>query len=118
MNYVLATGGFLSGGIISNNIGYAQETILNLPLEPLKSDSPRLANQFLSNSGHAIFRVGVNTDCTLRPLDQNNQPIYSNLLAVGDMLGNCDPVRERSIEGIALATGYRAAQIISGADDI
>ena len=48
------------------------------------------------------------------PLNVEGEVIYTNLYAVGGALANCDPIRERSLEGIALTTGFRVAEIIAG----
>jgi glycerol-3-phosphate dehydrogenase len=114
--YVLATGGILGGGIIASNNGYAQESIFGLPVNPPKLPSHRLQNQFLSNEGHPINRAGVSVDLTFHPIDKMNELIYQNLYVVGNSLGSCDPIRERSLEGIALATGFKVGEFIAGSD--
>ena len=94
--------------------GYAQETIFGLPVTPAIHPSQWFHSKFLAPHGHPLFRAGVNTDEEFRPLDNSNKVIYSNLHVVGASLANCDPIRERSLEGIALASGFRVAEIIAG----
>jgi glycerol-3-phosphate dehydrogenase len=112
--YVLATGGILGGGITADINGYAKETVFGLPVKQLDQFSQRYQNQFISNEGHPINRVGVCIDPTFRPINNMNEIIYQNLYAVGGMLGNCDPVLERSLEGISLATGYKVGEAVAG----
>ncbi len=112
--YILATGGILGGGTIVPNNGYAQETIFGLPLAQPAPGKPWLQAQFLSDEGHSIFRAGVTVDESFHPVDNDNRIIFNNLYAVGSVLGNCDPIRERSLEGIALATGYGVAECLAG----
>jgi anaerobic glycerol-3-phosphate dehydrogenase B subunit len=112
--YVLATGGILGGGITADSNGYAQELIFNLPVNPPEQPSQWLRNEFLSNEGHPINRAGVHVDQTFHPVDKINERLFQNLYVVGGTLGNCDPLRERSLEGIALATGYVVGDAIAG----
>ncbi len=111
--YVLATGGILGGGITINN-GYAQETIFGLPVTAPQLANDWLQGKFLETQGHPIFRTGIHTNPEFLPLNVTGEVIYTNLHAVGDALANCDPIRERSLEGIALTTGFRVADIIAG----
>ncbi len=110
--YVLATGGILGGGI-SFNHDYAQETIFNLPLITPQHSTRWFSQRFLDSQGHPIFHKGIQTDAEFQPLDDTGKVIFTNLHAVGACLGNCDPIRERSQEGTALATGFKVAEIIT-----
>ncbi len=112
-NFVLATGGFLGGGFIIDH-GYAQETIFNLQVPVPKHRSTWFNESFLSNQGHAIFSTGILTDSSFMPIECTNHSIYKNLFVAGGALGGCDPIRERSLEGIALATGYKIGQNLVG----
>jgi glycerol-3-phosphate dehydrogenase len=111
--YILATGGILGGGILVNNIGYAQDTVFKIMLDTPKPQSDGFHSEFLASSGHPIFRVGVHTDAEFHPLDDAGNIVYTNLHAIGNTLAYCDPVRERSVEGIALVSGYRVAELIT-----
>jgi glycerol-3-phosphate dehydrogenase len=111
--YVLATGGILGGGTFIQNTGYTQETIFNLQGTELENSSSPLSTHFIDNPGQPIFRTGIQVDLHLRPSQAKDGNNYSNLYVVGNALANCDAIRERSLEGVALATGYRVAQIIS-----
>jgi glycerol-3-phosphate dehydrogenase len=110
--YILATGGILGSGIIAENNGYAQETIFGLPLVPVEQGKPMLNPRFLASQGHPLFSIGVVVDKSFHPLNNEKKVIFDNLFAIGGSLGNCDPIRERSLEGIALATGYSAVEEI------
>jgi len=54
----------------------------------------------------------VATDAELRPLDADSQRVYDNVLVAGATLAGAEPWREKSGDGISLATGYRAAELI------
>ena len=108
-NYLLATGGILGGGIYADRRGRVKETVFDLPLTAPQARSHWLRPLFLDKRGHPIFQAGVSVNHHFRPLDQSGAPVYDNLWAAGSSLAHTDPIRERSREGIAIATGYAAA---------
>ena len=109
-DYVVATGGILGGGIITNEDGYAQEPIFGLPVTTPDSRSQWFKNEFLSEGSHPIYKSGYVLNLAFHPVDNLNEVIYQNLYAIGSAIGNCDPIRERSLEGIALATGFKVGE--------
>jgi glycerol-3-phosphate dehydrogenase subunit B len=110
--FILATGGFLGGGItMPGHSDDPYETALGLPIL-IQENLPRFQPKFLALQGHPIYHTGVQVNSDLQPVDENGLVIYENLYAVGGTLANCDPVRERSLEGIAIATGYTAGQMV------
>ena len=113
-SFVLATGGILGGGIFADNNGYAYETIFGLPINTPHYPSQWFNREFLGAAGHPINRIGIGVDSAFQPMDSSNRVIFQNLFAVGGTLGNCDPIRERSLEGIALVTGYKVGESIAG----
>ncbi|MEW6402552.1 MAG: anaerobic glycerol-3-phosphate dehydrogenase subunit GlpA [Chloroflexota bacterium] len=102
--FILATGGFLGDGLKMSYHGYAHETILDLPLEALPQNHDKFRLSFLHPEGQPLFRSGVRVDANLRAG-------YRNLSVVGSALAG-DFLRERSLEGVALASGYAAGQSI------
>ena len=108
-NYLLATGGILGGGIYADRCGRVKETVFDLPLTAPQARSHWLRPLFLDKRGHPIFQAGVSVNHHFRPLDEAGAPVYDNLWAAGSSLAHTDPIRERSREGIAIATGYAAA---------
>lgn len=108
-NYLLATGGILGGGIYADRCGRVKETVFDLPLTAPQVRSHWLRPLFLDKRGHPIFQAGVSVNHHFSPLDQSGAPFYDNLWAAGSILAHTDPIRERSREGIAIATGYAAA---------
>jgi len=117
-DYVLATGGILGGGIFTNEDGNAHEPIFGLPISLPESRTQWFQNEFLSKGSHPVFKSGLRVNPAFHPVDKINEVIYQNLYAVGGAIGNCDPIRERSLEGIALATGFTVAEIISASETI
>ncbi len=111
--FILATGGILGGGISVADNAYAQETVFDLQVTTPEHRFDWFQPEFLAPQGHPIFRIGVSTDAEFCPLDDTGGIIYFNLHVVGNALANCDPLRERSLEGIALASGFRVAELIA-----
>jgi glycerol-3-phosphate dehydrogenase subunit B len=105
---VLATGGFASGGLELDSRWTARETALGLPVAgvPAPGDERFSPGYF---DDHPIARAGVAVDAELRPAG------HENVLVAGATLAGAEPWREKSGDGISLATGYRAAELVLGA---
>ncbi|MDR3543745.1 MAG: FAD-binding protein [Desulfosporosinus sp.] len=107
--FILATGGLLGGGI---KVGMARKSIregvFDLPLfVPEEWSEP----QFLAPQPFA--QIGVETDQFLRPLDPaNGQVVWDNVHVVGRMLAHWDPWTQRCGGGVAVTSGYAAAELI------
>lgn len=106
-NFVLATGGILGGGILATYEGIVKDTICNLPVPALPDRKNWLNPQFLSENAHPIFQTGLEIGRDFRPTGPQGKPFFDNLYAVGTTLAGADYLRERSFEGVALATGYK-----------
>ena len=102
--FVLASGGFASGGIELDSHWVTHERVLGLPLRGVPAEGePRFVGRYLDEQ--PIARVGVAVDSDLRAEGAEN------VLVAGAALPGAIPWREGSGEGIALASGYRAAQV-------
>ena len=106
--FVLATGGILGGGITTTYTGDMREVVFGLPVNAPTDRMAWLHRDFLDARGHPIFRAGLQVDTAFRPL-ADGAPRYANVHAIGTTLDACEPLRERSFEGIALATGFAVA---------
>jgi glycerol-3-phosphate dehydrogenase subunit B len=102
--FVLATGGFASGGIAVGSDWVTRETALGLPLRGVPNPGePRFVSDYLAEQPMA--RVGVAVDGSLRGEGAEN------VFVAGAALPGAVPWREGSGEGIALASGHRAAEV-------
>lgn len=103
--FVLASGGFGSGGIELDSRWAAHERALGLPLRGLpEPGEPRFVGDYLADQPMA--RVGVAVDGELRAEGADN------VVVAGAALPGAVPWREGSGEGIALASGSHAAQLV------
>jgi len=102
---VLATGGFASGGLELDSRWTARETALGLPVAgvPAPGEERFRAGYF---EEHPIARAGVAVGSDLRPEG------HENVLVAGATLAGAEPWREKSGDGISLATGHRAAELV------
>ena len=106
--FVLASGGFASGGIELDSHWLTHERVLGLPLAGVPGPGEaRFVSDYLSDQPMA--RVGVAIDADLHAHG------VANVLVAGAALPGAEPWREGSGEGLALSSGYRAAQVIEAA---
>lgn len=104
--FILATGGILGGGINSDHTGRVWEVVFNLPVAAPRERAHWFRARFFEPTGHPIFRVGVSVNRAFQPIDAHGARVYANVWAAGNVLAHCDSIRERSLEGVALATAY------------
>lgn len=109
-SFVLATGGFASGGFELDSAGTVRESVLGLPVAGVP---PRGEPRFLPGyfDRHPLARAGLDVDERMRPLGADG-PVHANLYAAGAALAGAEPWREASGNGISVATGFAAAESI------
>ncbi|MRI32711.1 anaerobic glycerol-3-phosphate dehydrogenase subunit B [Endozoicomonas sp. OPT23] len=106
---ILASGSFMSGGLVADR-NRIRESIFGLDVNT-DSDRPQWANQkFLNGKAHAFTGFGVVVDQYMRPRKDNET--VENLYCIGSVLGHAQPVEEGSAGGIAISTGWAAAERI------
>jgi len=107
---VLATGGLSAGGIVVDVSGAASEPALGLPVHAPGPGQEGFLPGYLDE--HPMETAGLRVDNRLRPVGPDGEPVYPNVYAAGAVIGGARPWREKSGEGIALTTGYLAAEEI------
>jgi glycerol-3-phosphate dehydrogenase subunit B len=107
---VLATGGFAAGGIELDSYGALHEKVFDLPVVGPPEGTPRLSARHLDHQ--PLMASGVAVDSTCRPVGPDGNVVWPNLHAAGASIAGAEPWREKSGEGIAIATAYRAARTI------
>ena len=109
---VLATGGFASGGLELDSRWTARETALGLPVTGVPGPGEeRFRPDYFDDQPIGARRRGGRTR-ELRPVDAAGERVFENVLVAGATLAGAEPWREKSGDGISLATGYRAAELI------
>jgi glycerol-3-phosphate dehydrogenase subunit B len=108
--FVLATGGVSTGGIAMDSRWSLTEPVLGLPVEHVPpAESARFVPEYFA--GQPMARVGVAIDGDCRPL-RDGAPVYDNVFVAGATIAGAEPWREKSGNGLSLASGWRAAQSI------
>jgi len=111
--FVLATGGVGGGGILACPDGALRETVFDLPVEGPHDRTEWFRASFLESEPQPISLVGVRTNERLQALLEDGTPL-DNLFVTASNLPGWDPTREKSGEGVALATGWKAAREAQG----
>ena len=109
---ILATGGIAGGGIVADNAGHLEEMVLGLAVEAPERSNWLSADAF-DPAGHPLEAAGIRTDKDLRPLDSSAKPAFENVKVVGTMLAGQRYMRERCRDGVAIASGWRAARVLT-----
>jgi glycerol-3-phosphate dehydrogenase subunit B len=108
---VLATGGVASGGVELDSRWRAREKVLGLPLHGAPGPGePRFSPGYFDE--HPFSAVGVAVDDGLRPVEAGAGRVCENVLVAGATLAGSRPWKEKSGDGLSLASGHRAAEII------
>jgi glycerol-3-phosphate dehydrogenase subunit B len=103
--FVLATGGFASGGLEVGSDWVAREPALGLALRGVPDPgAPRFVADYFAEQ--PLARAGLAVDGELRAEG------VENVLVAGASLPGAIPWREGSGEGIALTSGHRAAELV------
>lgn len=106
VSFVLASGGILGGGTWVEPPGQPQETIFDLPFSDGIEAGQPVEPDFFYPYGHPVFRVGVRVNHDFQPLNLHGERVIENLYVAGGALGGYDPILERSLEGVALVSGF------------
>lgn len=106
---VFAPGGFESGAVDVDSYGVIREPVFDLPLAHVPDD-PFVSADYWAD--HPLFRAGVAVDTAMRPVDSHGNEVFDNLVVAGGIIGGASRWREKSGEGIAIATAVRAADTI------
>jgi glycerol-3-phosphate dehydrogenase subunit B len=108
---VVATGGFASGGVELDSFWAGRETALGLPVSGVPDPgSERFRPAYFDE--HPMGRAGVAVDGEQRPVTRAGVRVFDNVLVAGATLAGAEPWREKSGDGLSVATGYRAAGLI------
>jgi len=108
---ILATGGFLNGGLVAEFDGKIRESVFGLPVPAPAKRSEWTSELFLGP--HPFARFGLRVNKNMQPLDANGRPAASNLRAIGSIIAGADRLSEGSREGIELATAWRAVETVA-----
>lgn len=121
-NVIYAAGGLESGAIERDSYGTLSEKVFDLPIFTRQDGTPvtdtsNLVNPDFWGESQPLFTCGLAVDKHMRALDADGAPVWDNLYAAGSMVAGALRAREKSGEGIALASAAAAVDaILSRAD--
>jgi glycerol-3-phosphate dehydrogenase subunit B len=109
--FVLATGGFSSGGLEMDSHGHVRESVFGLPVAGVPGpEEPRFDSDYWKS--HPMGGAGIAVNGRGMPVDGGGEVLFDNLYAAGATLAGAEPWLEKSGDGISLTTGIRAAEAI------
>ncbi len=106
---ILATGRFLSGGLVAQRDGI-REPRMQIPVTQPDSRDQWYGEEYLDRRGHAINRAGVNVDGAFQPIDAAGRRVHPRLFAAGTILAGQDWVLQRSGAAVSIASAYGAVR--------
>lgn len=110
-SFVLASGGIATGGLEMDSFGPVRETVFGLPVAGVpETGKARFSPGYFDPQ--PLARAGVAVDDRLRPVSADGGAVYENLYAAGAILAGAVPWKEKSGDGISLATGFAASSNI------
>lgn len=113
-NVLLASGRFLSGGLVADQY-QVHESLMRLPVKQPESRDGWFSEDYFDPRGHAVNRAGLLVNDLMQVVDSQQQLIDRRLFAAGIVLANQDWVRQRCGAGLAIATAYKAINVLDQA---
>ncbi len=104
--FILATGSFFSQGLQANH-QQILEPIFGLDVAPYHQRESWHQDDFFTAQSHPFLEMGVLTNHKLNP--SIKQHTVSNLFCAGAILAHYNPISEGSGGGVAVCTGFHAA---------
>lgn len=108
---VYAAGGLDSGAFVLDSYGTLSDTVFDLPIFPSTKYEDLVTGDYWG-APQPLFAAGLKVDSDMRPVGQDDRPVYSNLYAAGGVIGGAHRHEEKSGEGIALGSAAQAVAAI------
>ncbi len=106
---MLASGGFLHGGLEAIQEHEVREPIFQLPIS-FPEDRALWTNPSPFNP-QPYAELGVRVDEQQRPLDLRGRVMFENLFAIGGILAGSDRTYEGTRQGVDLGSAYKAVDV-------
>lgn len=110
-SFILASGGFYGGGLLAEP-GQALEPVFNLPIAAPASQEDWSHFQLFSNEAQPFEKIGIAVDASMRPVNAEGKVLLDNVFIAGRNLCGYDFCFEKSGNGVAMASGYKAAMSV------
>ncbi len=103
-SYILATGGIAGGGIVVEQ-EEMRESVFGIPVA-----AGDLTGERFRGRGQGYAKSGIRVNREMRPVGPDGKVVYENVFCAGRTLAGYDPFIECDGAGVAIVTGYQAAQ--------
>ena len=107
--FVLATGSFFSQGLKAS-ADSMEEPIFGLDMDQTASRTDWYNSAFFSPQSHPFLSMGVKTTAQLQAIKSGH--VIDNFYCAGAILSGYNPVLEGSGSGVAISSGFHAAESI------
>ncbi len=114
--FILATGKFIGGGLVGDENGIRETTFDLMTVTGSYYSAENLQPSNATNrisitpEGQPVYSAGLTVDPNFRPINEEGVEWARNLYAAGSVLAGYNYSVEKSGLGVALTTGFSAAQ--------
>lgn len=108
-HFLLATGSFFSKGLKAN-FNSMEEPVFGLDLKQSPSRVGWFNKDFFNPKSHPFLNMGVKVNRNFQALKSNQ--VIENLYCAGAVLSGYNPINEGCGSGVAISTGFHAAESI------
>lgn len=113
--FILANGGLYGGGLQAEP-GRIVEPVFGLSVAVPAGQEDWSNAQLFSDQKQLFAQLGICVDETMRPQGPDGATVLSNVHVAGRNLGGYDFCFEKSGNGVALASAYKAAMSLQGSE--
>lgn len=110
--FILASGGFYGGGFTADQENVT-EVVFNLPIVAPATVEEWTNAKMFSDQKQPFAMIGLATNDQLQPIDAAGKVIYPNVRVIGRSMAGYDFCFEKSGNGVAIASAYKAASLIA-----
>ncbi|MUK36566.1 glycerol-3-phosphate dehydrogenase subunit GlpB [Aliivibrio fischeri] len=107
--FVLATGSFFSQGLKAN-VDSMIEPIFGLDIAQSDKRTDWYSHDFFSTQSHPFLSMGIKTTANFQAIKSGH--VIDNLYCAGAILSGYNPILEGSGSGVAISSGFHAAESI------
>jgi len=106
-NFILASGSFFSNGLVAD-LHTVKEPIFGFTVKQKESRKEWYSERFFDKKSHPFLGMGLETDANNRPY--KDEQLIQNVYCAGAILSGYNPVAEGCGGGVAISTGFAAAE--------
>lgn len=109
--FILASGGFYGGGLTADQEN-VREVVFDLPVVAPATLEEWTNKKMFSDQKQPFAMIGLAVNDDLQPIDMEGDVIYPNVRVIGRGLAGYDFCFEKSGNGVAISSAYKAVSLI------